>query len=959
MIFANDRNNNRIHIDQAVVRQEYFCPSCGALLTQRKGEIRQHHFAHLPNHVCTDTWEGTYDMSDWHNLWQARFPYSNQEVLLSFGEMKHRADVLIGRTVTEFQHSSISSKNFSERNNFYNNLEYKVVWVFDLIDQYANGQIVCDDNKKNFTWTHPKNTFNSYDNQSGRVELFFQLKESESEPCLVKVSEVSGLGIDQFAISRWYTKNEFMEYLGVKNGACAPPDREDIYENETYKAFREKYNICLNKQQERAVQAVEGANLLLAVPGSGKTTVLVARLGFMILCKNISPKNVLAMTYTKAATKDMKKRFASMFGSDLVKQLEFRTINGIAQLIIQTYEYRANRKAFALASDNKQIKAIIRDILKEKMKDDYPTEGDINEAEKTIAYIKNMMLSKEEVSGLNTSVPDLLGVYNEYVSILQKQGLMDYDDQLKYALAILRKYPDILESFQKRFKYICVDEAQDTSKLQHEIIRVLAGRSNNIFMVGDEDQSIYGFRAAYPKALTNFKDDYDNPFTIYMELNYRSTTEIVDKSAKFIEKNRGRYDKHMIPHRGHGDPVCRIPVKTRLDQYEYLLEVAKKASKETAILYRDNDSIIPLVYLLRRYNVPFSARQVKHVFFTNRVVSDIRAFLRFALNPFDAESFMKIYYKCNYALNKQTAQLACEWSKQYNVSIVDALQKNKDDKIKKNAASFNEFINDVAKLTSVSALDKIYSRYGKYVQSNKLDYGKFELLKIFAVFESSITSFLAILDELEELFTEHESIGKSGIILSTVHSAKGLEYDTVYLMDIYDGLFPNVDLSQIYKSDELMEKYQEERRLFYVAMTRAKNNLNVISIEEKKTTFADEILPVEKPKSKVTVTQITKNVYLPKVKTREEIEAEQKRRKETYELFLKQQKESAEKKLRTTKDSVYIGGTKMRLCLHCGKVSSARDFDMYTFYNENPNWGICKKCKVDNVPKQLMLDDIE
>lgn len=197
MIVALDKNHNRLHIDDAVAKQECYCPYCGERLFQRKGEIRRHHFAHMPGKVCKDTWESTYDMSDWHYDWQNSFPKSNQEVLLLVGEIKHRADVLIGRTVIEFQRTKMAAKSFSDRNSFYFNLGYKVIWVFDLREHYSSGKLYCDSDRKTFHWTKPKSTFNVFQIQTGQAELFFQITDTEND-CLVKISQISPTGFECF-----------------------------------------------------------------------------------------------------------------------------------------------------------------------------------------------------------------------------------------------------------------------------------------------------------------------------------------------------------------------------------------------------------------------------------------------------------------------------------------------------------------------------------------------------------------------------------------------------------------------------------------------------------------------------------------------------------------------------------------------------------------------------------------
>ncbi|MBO5299335.1 MAG: ATP-dependent helicase [Clostridia bacterium] len=601
--------------------------------------------------------------------------------------------------------------------------------------------------------------------------------------------------------------------------------------NSEFRKFKEKFNIVLNSQQDSAVRAIDGANLLLAVPGSGKTTVLVARLGYMILCKNIAPQNILALTYTKAATEDMRARFRSFFGENLANKIEFRTINSIADKIIKKYTDRP----FEIIDDTKEI---VKKIL-QRTHTSFPTENEINEAITKIAYYKNMMIRPEKIEDEDDA--EVFGIYNEY---LKQSSLMDYDDQLVYAHTILRKYPRILEYFQNRYQYICVDEAQDTSKLQHEIIRLFAMKYNNIFMVGDEDQSIYGFRAAYPRALTEFRSNYPNASVYYMETNYRSTKEIVKTSADFIEKNIDRYSKKIVSSRGYGAPVLRIPVKNREDQYKFLLELAKRSDKNTAILYRDNDSAIPLIDLMLRNNIPFNVNKLKGLFFTNRLVSDIKNFMQLAVDQYDTESFMQIYYKCNFGFNKKMAELVCAKSMGRKMTVADALirQNFQQPHMQKNAKEFGKFLSDIASNNPLNALNIIYDRYESFMTRQNMDYDKFELLQVLASAEKTVGSFLERLYELQLICSDEKPEKNNGITLSTVHSAKGLEFDSVYLTDVFDGTFPSVTLSAAQKDKDEMDCYMEERRLFYVAMTRAKNELAVISISDRKSSFIDEII---------------------------------------------------------------------------------------------------------------------
>lgn len=260
--------------------------------------------------------------------------------------------------------------------------------------------------------------------------------------------------------------------------------------------YKSKFHITLYEQQEAAVQKEHGPVLLLAVPGSGKTTVLVTRLGYLIYCRGVRPEEILTMTYTVAATRDMRERFCSVFGEEFRERLEFRTINGVSARVILQYEKATGRKAFRLEEKPGEISLLLGDIYRAQTPE-IPTESDIKNIQTQITYIKNMLLTDEEIDGMKSGGDyEIAPIYREYCRAMRLAKRMDYDDQMVYASQILRKCPDILKRFRSRYRFFCVDEAQDTSKIQHLLIRQLSGSHPNLFMVGDEDQSIYGFRAA-------------------------------------------------------------------------------------------------------------------------------------------------------------------------------------------------------------------------------------------------------------------------------------------------------------------------------------------------------------------------------------------------------------------------------------------------------------------------------
>lgn len=673
----------------------------------------------------------------------------------------------------------------------------------------------------------------------------------------------------------------------------------------TFQEFREQYKIQLNKQQLEAVQAVEGPVLLLAVPGSGKTTVLVTRLGYMICCKGIAPENILTLTYTVAATRDMGERFGKIFGSELGERVEFRTINGICARIIRFYGQMIGRNSFELATDEKFTAGVLASVYRQ-VQEAYPTESDIKSVRTLITYIKNSMLSREEIQKLEeTCEYKIAALYQAYCGEMRGQGLMDYDDQMTYALNILRKSPETLNFFRRQYPYICVDEAQDTSKIQHAIIALLAGERGNLFMVGDEDQSIYGFRAAYPEALLSFEKDHPGAKVLLMEENFRSNARIVEAADRFIQRNTLRHEKHMKASREPGAAIKEIALKGRRAQYTYLEKVAESCGeagdsreslpeaeqpaeqnrslpaeqgiRQVAVLYRDNESVLPLIDRLERKGIPYRMRSMDMTFFSHRIVLDIQNIIKFAMNPKDTESFLEIYYKINFYMSKQNALRFCEISKERDLTVLDAALRYgsfapyQEGNLKAMRTHLSNLLQDTAE----GAIDRIvkFMGYGDYLERMNMNTGKIFLLKTLAAGVTAEDSadllaggyadmnvdvnvqshtgerqvylpevFLLRLARLQQLIREKENDPACPFILSTIHGSKGLEYDTVYLLDVEDGIFPeSVPVSMKYADIKEKETYEEERRLFYVAVTRAKNELHLFGLPGK-STFITELL---------------------------------------------------------------------------------------------------------------------
>lgn len=637
-----------------------------------------------------------------------------------------------------------------------------------------------------------------------------------------------------------------------------------------WQEFERKFPQKLNEQQKEAVQSVEGPVLLLAVPGSGKTTVLVTRLGYMIYAKGIAPEKILTVTYTVAATEDMAARFASQFGTDMADRLTFKTINGICAGIIHTYGRKTGRTPFALLNDEKVIADTLAKIY-QKTERTYATESDLQTVRTLITYIKNSMLTETEIRELDkTADMKISAIYKEYNTWLREQKLMDYDDQMVYAYTMLQRFPELLRLYQDKFPYLCVDEAQDTSKIQHAIIALLASKTENLFMVGDEDQSIYGFRAAYPEALLSFEKNHPGAKMLLMEENFRSGAGIVKAADTFIQKNTLRHKKHMRAIKDGEEVVKEIAVKTRDDQYRYLAAVAENcaaaradsvtgnvtegkaggrtadASHTVAVLYRDHECALPLIDLLERKEIPYRMRNAEISFFTHRTVLDVLNIMKLAMHPKDAETFLQVYYKINTYIRKEDALQIARISETQDISVWNAAVRyhGLSDYTMSSVQNMRMHMQQLLTERGDKAVKRIlyYMGYQEYLERCGLKADKIEILRILGSREDSMAGLLQRLRELQDILTRKETDYSCNFILSTIHASKGLEYDTVYLMDVTDGILPAQMLKNPEKaSGEELENYEEERRLFYVGATRAKSELYVFTTG-KPHSFCKELL---------------------------------------------------------------------------------------------------------------------
>lgn len=974
MIIAWDKDNIRTHIADTKSNQEYYCPYCGAPLTVKKGDIRKHHFAHKIGHLCRDEWErnGIYDKSEWHYNWQDQFPLENQEISLTLGSTKHRADVVIDRTVIEFQHSILRKEDFDNRNNFYFNLGYKVVWLFDVEDLIEDGKITYSLDEKNLLnvkWKNPKKAFNPYDVEEGKIDLFLQFYDFNKEKKIVRVINVSSNGFEEFTTTNLMSKEEFFNYIGFIDGNCIAPNRMDLDENEEYKQFKVKYGIILNKQQERAMIAVEGNNLLLAVPGSGKTTVLVDRLGYMIFEKHINPKDILCITFNVEAKDEMKRRFIEKFGIEN-SGIEFSTINAISLKIYN--DYCDSKNISKKTTDKKESKKIAREILKEA--NDYVTNDDVEQFINYISYAKNMMLDEDGLKCIDECMNLFTENYKKYCKQLESKKIMDFDDQMVFAYEKLESDCELAKKWRTKYKYICVDEAQDTSKIQHAIINILA-KENNLFMVGDEDQTIYGFRGAYPLALLNFRTDYINPYILKMETNYRSTQAIVDVANKFINRNKGRYEKNMIANKGIGSPVELVKVESTNEQFYKCVDIAKNGKEQIAFLYRDNTSCVVLLDLFLKNNIKFCLKKPEHNFFNEKKVKGLIACLKIAIN---SEKYADEIYNLNKPyihMQYNTKKFVVKNSR--HIGFYNAL-KEQMKYVKRcyvaDAENLENTLNSIKKLTPYKAISSLIDAYNDDVTSCEVS-----ILLELSRNISTLNEFIERVEYLSQVINEGVMNDDKRIALSTVHTSKGKEFDSVYLIDVYDGRFPTSNRNYFNGSKDYNDNEQSERRLFYVALTRAKTNLSIFKIKDKKSSYIEELFPSEKKEIDRKAIPENYKYYRRELINNNIMSTEQLRNDNRFakpmivnnqekneienninekELYERHKKEALEK-VKKNEEAFDSSGKRWVMCKSCGMFDVSDKFSSYGGEGPNTNSGVCLECEKRAREEKKKLNKVE
>lgn len=581
----------------------------------------------------------------------------------------------------------------------------------------------------------------------------------------------------------------------------------------------------LSNEQQSAVMHYTGPCLVLAVPGAGKTTVLLNRTVNLTKEYGVNPQKILSITFSKAQAMDMERRFRNK------KSLpaKFSTIHALCFQVLRDYGIK-NRKNYCLIEDTslKENKYRILAGLYRELNNEYVSEEKLDDLLLEIGYIKNSML---DPNYHETQIDNFKEIFMRYEAYKRKKNLIDFDDMLTLTDEIFKTDREILEKYRDKYEFIQLDEGQDTSKVQVEIIKNLAYPKNNLFVVADDDQSIYGFRGAYPEWLLNYKNAFPDAKVFFIEKNYRSAQNIVEVLNTFIEKNANRYKKTLKTDIPASVPINVVKVKTPDKQYQYILEDLKKSPyKESAILYRNNLSSVGLVDYFSYHDVKFFLRDSKLKFFNHRILRDIFSFLRFSRNPKDINSFEEIFYKMKGYISRKQIEYA-----KINHTSADVLDRILSMPYLKDfyIDILNELKFDFRRLQKLKPIDAIdfieYELgYSEYIRENIVKYGTTNnslnsilyYLKEIAKKTETLDDFSLRLRDLNEIVKSREY---APIIFSTIHSAKGMEFDNVYIIDLNEGTFPSI------KDDENeIQTLEEERRLFYVGLSRAKTKLTLL-----------------------------------------------------------------------------------------------------------------------------------
>lgn len=578
----------------------------------------------------------------------------------------------------------------------------------------------------------------------------------------------------------------------------------------------------LTEKQIQAANHKNGPCLVLAVPGAGKTTMLLERI--KILEKQVDPGEILSLTFSRTQALDMKSRFEL----ENENKSNFMTIHAFCYLIIRNYYKKSKRELKILESDESYNKYNLIQKIYFDINGKLMSSEDLRNFFTEVGYMRNSMA---DLSYLKKSqIKNVEKIYYTYENFKKDNSYIDFDDMQTIALRLLNEHPNLLKSVKNKYKYIQLDEGQDTSLLQFKIIEKIIYPEDNLIVVADDDQSIYSFRAAEPDYLLNFKSIFPDSKIITMDENHRSQANIVNVSNDFIRQNKKRYEKNLFTNKKATSKVHNNYAKDSMDAFSYILKNIE-TNKTNAILYRNNISSLNLVSFLMDAEIDFAINNGSRDFFDSKILKDMINIINFANDFYNVELFTEIYYMVKTYLSREEVEKLVLKPKNYKV--FDYLHEYIDDEKAYGLLRKEKEFKNLRNMSLDKQFAYIYKTMGyrEYIKmfSNKY----YEVVINKDLYMESMINFSNGLKNLDEFYSKIEVFekilnrrNKSNIILSTIHKSKGLEYDNVFIVDLVKGEFPMIfDFTS--KNDQL----EEERRMFYVAMTRARENLHLISLK--------------------------------------------------------------------------------------------------------------------------------
>lgn len=588
------------------------------------------------------------------------------------------------------------------------------------------------------------------------------------------------------------------------------------------------------KSQSEAIRHQDGPLLVLAGPGSGKTTVVTKRVQYLVQDCHISPSSILVITFTKAAATEMKERFLRLMEQSEEKpqgygNVLFGTFHAVFFNILKlSYGFTA---ANILREETRyQYMKEIVDRLKLEIDDENEfISGVLGE----ISLIKNERISLEHYFSKNCAEDIFRKIFASYEQRKRNARLIDFDDMLSYTWELLTKRPDILGAWQKKFRYILVDEFQDINRLQYDILRLLAQPENNLFIVGDDDQSIYRFRGAKPEIMLNFQKDFPTADRVLLNDNFRSTRQIVNAAGRVIRKNQSRFAKEITARGGEGPGVRILAFEDQQQECLYLLKEMQEYKKnggawqQMAVLYRTNTQPRLLIQKFMEFNVPFRVRDQVPNLFEHWIAKNLFCYIRLACGSKLRKDLLPVLNRPKRYMNRECLndEIIC-WEymmdyykdKPYVCDKIERLQY--DLKMLGRMGPFAA----INYIRHVMGYEEYLKEYAEFRRMNAEDLMEVlnelqESARAYKTYDEWFAYMERYKKEMDEMRKRQQEV-KEGVHLATMHSSKGLEYDKVFILDAAEGITP-------YKKAVLDADLEEERRMFYVAMTRAKKELTI------------------------------------------------------------------------------------------------------------------------------------